>query len=39
MTKNPACCLPADGVSKAAQWMKKENVGSIPVMESEQNKN
>jgi CBS domain-containing protein len=38
MTKNPTCCLPADAVSKAAQWMKKENVGSIPVIESEQNK-
>ncbi len=38
MTKNPACCLPTDAVSKAAQWMKKENVGSIPVVESEQSK-
>jgi CBS domain-containing protein len=38
MTKNPACCMPADSVSKAAQWMKKENVGSIPVIETEQSK-
>jgi CBS domain-containing protein len=38
MTKNPACCLPADAVTKAAQWMKKENVGSIPVIETEQSK-
>jgi CBS domain-containing protein len=38
MTKAPACCLPADAVLKAAQWMKKENVGSIPVIESEQTK-
>jgi CBS domain-containing protein len=36
MTRNPACCLPTDAVTKAAQWMKKDNVGSIPVIESEQ---
>ena len=36
MTKDPTCCLPTDAVSKAAQWMRKENVGSIPVIESEQ---
>jgi CBS domain-containing protein len=38
MTINPACCLPSDAVSSAAQWMKEENVGSIPVIESEQTK-
>ena len=38
MTKNPACCLSADAVSKAAQLMKKDNVGSIPVIETEQSK-
>jgi CBS domain-containing protein len=38
MTKNPACCLPTDAVSRAAQGMKTENVGSIPVIESEQTK-
>ena len=38
MTKNPACCSPADAVSKAAQLMKKDNVGSIPVIETEQSK-
>lgn len=38
MTKNPICCLPTDAVSRAAQQMRKENVGSIPVIESEQNK-
>jgi len=36
MTKNPVCCLPTDSVSKAAQLMKAENVGSIPVIEDEQ---
>jgi CBS domain-containing protein len=38
MTKNPSCCLPTDTVSKAAQWMKNEKVGSIPVVENEQTK-
>ena len=38
MTKNPICCLPTEVVSRAAQLMKKENVGSIPVIESEQTK-
>jgi CBS domain-containing protein len=38
MTKDPVCCLPTDAVSTAAQRMKKENVGSIPVIESEQTK-
>lgn len=38
MTKNPVCCLPNDLVSKAAEMMKKEHVGSIPVIENEQNK-
>ena len=36
MTKNPDCCLPTDSVSTVAQRMKKGNVGSIPVIESEQ---
>jgi CBS domain-containing protein len=36
MTKNPACCLQNDTVSKAAGLMKSENVGAIPVVENEQ---
>jgi len=36
MTKNPVCCLPNDSVAKAAELMKSENIGSIPVIESEQ---
>ena len=36
MTKNPVCCLPDDLVIKAAQLMKSEHVGSIPVIENEQ---
>ncbi len=38
MTKNPASCLPTDLAVKAASLMKSENVGSIPVVESEQSK-
>jgi CBS domain-containing protein len=34
MTQKPVCCLPDDAVSKAAQWMNKENIGSIPVIEN-----
>ena len=33
MTQDPVCCLPTDTVSKVAQLMKTENVGSIPVVE------
>jgi len=38
MTKDPACCLPGDLVIKAAQLMKSEHVGSIPVVENEETK-
>jgi CBS domain-containing protein len=36
MTKNPVCCLPNDMVAKAAELMKNDNIGSIPVIENEQ---
>jgi CBS domain-containing protein len=35
MTKDPVCCLPNDSVAKAAELMKNENIGSIPVIESQ----
>jgi CBS domain-containing protein len=38
MTEDPTCCLPTDTVSKVGALMKSENVGSIPVIESEQTK-
>jgi len=38
MTKNPVCCLPNEVVAKAAELMKTENIGSIPVIENEQTK-
>ena len=36
MTKKTVCCLPDDMAAKAAQLMKRENIGSIPVIENEQ---
>ncbi len=36
MTKNPICCLPNDMAAKAAQLMKRENIGPIPVIENEE---
>jgi CBS domain-containing protein len=38
MTKDPVYCLPNDAVARAAQLMKKENIGPIPVIENEQTK-
>ena len=35
MTKNPVVCLPEDTAARAAQLMKRVDVGSIPVIESE----
>ena len=36
MTKKVVCCLPDDMVTKVAQLMQSENIGSIPVIENEQ---
>ncbi len=36
MTVNPSCCAQTDSAEKAAELMRKLNVGSIPVVESEQ---
>ena len=38
MTENPVCCLPNDETSRAAQLMRTADVGSIPVVESDQTK-
>ena len=35
MTKDPFCCLPDDTVVKAAQLMKAKDIGSLPVIKSE----
>lgn len=36
MTPNPICCLPSDNVTSVAEIMKRENIGSIPVIENHQ---
>jgi CBS domain-containing protein len=36
MTPDPVCCLANDTVDKAAQVMKNEDVGSVPVVESQE---
>lgn len=33
MTKNPTCCLTSDSIDLAAQIMKNEDVGSVPVVD------
>ena len=38
MTKDPACCTAADTVSKVAGIMKQQDVGSVPVVESADDK-
>jgi len=35
MTKKPVCCLPDDTVVMVAKLMKRENIGSIPVVENQ----
>jgi CBS domain-containing protein len=37
MTKEPVCCLPTDLVERAAQVMRFENVGAVPVIDSYDN--
>ena len=36
MTRNPAACGPRDSIAHAAELMKREDVGSIPVVESDE---
>ena len=38
MTKDPVYCLPNNLVSEAAELMRKEHIGSVPVVENEQSK-
>ena len=38
MTTNPECCLPTDPVMRAAQIMKTEDVGPVPVVEDKDEK-
>jgi CBS domain-containing protein len=34
MTREPACCEPEDSIVRAAELMKSEDVGAVPVVES-----
>src|SRR5688572_5830398 len=34
MTREPVCCEPGDPISRAAEVMKREDVGSVPVVDS-----
>jgi CBS domain-containing protein len=34
MTREPACCEPGDSIGSAAQLMKSEDVGAVPIVES-----
>lgn len=36
MTPNPVCCLPTDHVAAVAQIMKRENIGPMPVVDSQE---
>ena len=38
MTKDPSCCLRSDTVDKAAQLMKTEDVGPVPVVDDQSTK-
>jgi CBS domain-containing protein len=35
MTSDPVCCEPSDAVPRVAQVMKQQDVGSVPVVESQ----
>lgn len=37
MSPNPICCLPTDNVTRVAELMKRENIGSLLVIDNEQN--
>lgn len=36
MTRNPVCCLASDNVETAAQSMRTEDIGALPVVENHQ---
>jgi CBS domain-containing protein len=35
MTREPACCEPADSIERIAQLMKTEDIGAVPVVDSQ----
>jgi CBS domain-containing protein len=38
MTKNPVCCMAGDSVTRVAQLMHREDVGSLPVVQADDSK-
>jgi CBS domain-containing protein len=34
MTRDPVTCVPTDGITRVAQLMKEQDVGSVPVVDS-----
>ena len=34
MTREPVCCVPGDSVTRVAEIMKQQDVGSVPVVDS-----
>ena len=38
MTREPVCCEPGDSVTRIANVMKQEDIGSVPVVESKSSK-
>jgi len=38
MTTNPVCCLPSESLSTVAKMMRDDDIGSVPVIESEQSR-
>lgn len=38
MTRNPECCVPTDSAMTAAQLMKSEDVGPIPIVVNKEEK-
>lgn len=38
MTREPACCEPGDLITRVAGMMKREDVGSVPVVDSHEDK-
>jgi len=38
MTSDPVCCLPSDTAQKAAQVLRDNNVGSVPVVDDQQSR-
>lgn len=38
MTRDPACCEPGEAITRAAELMKRHDVGSVPVVDSQEDR-